>query len=297
MDRMTPVFKIVPNLFIIGAPRCGTTSLHYYLKEHPDVHATDYKDYHFFEYPEKLPSLSRIFIKNYHNQKIILDTGAGYFYDANNIEKILRVSPDAKFILCLRDPVERTISEYNFNFKKGKKGISFARLLGVKLERQIEAMKEEIMKSHYSYYFKNLQMIPEKQLIILPFEELYGAQQDRCFQKLNEFLQLQTKPDLVIRHFNKGIQSGKEGDRMPGTGRIFYWKAVLSITSWRHLFQALLNQREIKKRKINTANDPEKYVLLKRKLACLLGDELNEASNFSGIDFRLFWKTLNTIAQ
>ncbi len=29
--------KIKPNFFIIGCPRCGTTSLHYYLKQHPDI--------------------------------------------------------------------------------------------------------------------------------------------------------------------------------------------------------------------------------------------------------------------
>ena len=38
----------IPNLFIIGAPRCGTTALNSYLNKHPDVLMSTRKESHYF---------------------------------------------------------------------------------------------------------------------------------------------------------------------------------------------------------------------------------------------------------
>jgi sulfotransferase family protein len=38
-----------PNLFIVGAPRCGTTSLWSYLKDHPDIFMSAEKELYFFD--------------------------------------------------------------------------------------------------------------------------------------------------------------------------------------------------------------------------------------------------------
>ena len=40
--------KAKPNFFIVGAPKCGTTSLHEYLQRHPDVFMPFFKEPHFF---------------------------------------------------------------------------------------------------------------------------------------------------------------------------------------------------------------------------------------------------------
>ena len=38
----------LPNFFIVGAPKCGTTALHAYLSQHPDVFMSDPKEPHYF---------------------------------------------------------------------------------------------------------------------------------------------------------------------------------------------------------------------------------------------------------
>ena len=38
----------VPNLFLVGAPKCGTTSLYMYLKQHPEIYMSGNKEPHFF---------------------------------------------------------------------------------------------------------------------------------------------------------------------------------------------------------------------------------------------------------
>ena len=37
-----------PNLFIVGAPKCGTTFLYHYLKKHSDIYFPEFKEPHFF---------------------------------------------------------------------------------------------------------------------------------------------------------------------------------------------------------------------------------------------------------
>src|SRR5688500_19663917 len=41
----------LPNLLIIGAMKCGTTSLHHYLDLHPDISMSDPKEVRFFDDP------------------------------------------------------------------------------------------------------------------------------------------------------------------------------------------------------------------------------------------------------
>src|SRR3989304_3773838 len=40
--------KRKPNLFIVGAPKAGTTALHYFLKQHPDIFMSQMKELRFF---------------------------------------------------------------------------------------------------------------------------------------------------------------------------------------------------------------------------------------------------------
>ena len=38
----------IPNLFVIGAPKCGTTSILKYLDQHPEIFVSDIKEPHYF---------------------------------------------------------------------------------------------------------------------------------------------------------------------------------------------------------------------------------------------------------
>ena len=44
---------IKPNFFFVGAPKCGTTSIAYYLSQHPNIFISNPKEPHFFE--EEIP--------------------------------------------------------------------------------------------------------------------------------------------------------------------------------------------------------------------------------------------------
>jgi len=104
-------------LFIVGAPRCGTTTLSRFLKSHPSVHFPAIKEPHFFAEQElkglsctKLKRrveqdyLQRFFRPN-NARSVGADASVTYFYHPEQLEPILRLWPDSRFVVSVRDPL------------------------------------------------------------------------------------------------------------------------------------------------------------------------------------------------
>ena len=104
-----------PNLFLVGAPRCGTTSLFSYLAAHPDVFGPPQKEPHYYDrdlvgdfgmeasaYAAQYASAT--------SERWLLDGSALYLYSPGAPEAILRDVPDARVVISLRDPVELVAS-------------------------------------------------------------------------------------------------------------------------------------------------------------------------------------------
>ena len=112
-----------PNLFIAGAPRCGTSSLDAYLRDIPGIFMSRIKEPNYFArkvIPDDHPMLKPI---RDEKQYLQLFAGAGtarfrgeasptYLEDPEAPHLINRVAPDARFVVSLRDPVERLHSHY-----------------------------------------------------------------------------------------------------------------------------------------------------------------------------------------
>lgn len=102
-----------PDFFIIGAPRCGTTSLSRYLMRHPQVCFSRPKETHYFAQVSELPSvddLKRDYIDRYFAHRTAGKTATGegsvsYIHLPGAIEQILHFNPDAKFIAMVRNPL------------------------------------------------------------------------------------------------------------------------------------------------------------------------------------------------
>jgi len=108
-----------PNLFIIGAAKSGTTSLHHYLNAHPEVFMSEPKEPGFFVeemdyYPKDEAWYLGLFAAA-GNAKVIGESSTHYtklpIYPGVP-ERIAAFSPDARFIYLMRDPIERAISHY-----------------------------------------------------------------------------------------------------------------------------------------------------------------------------------------
>ncbi|MFC7537994.1 sulfotransferase family protein [Sphingomonas sp. GCM10030256] len=105
--------------FIVGAPRCGTTSLAKYLSRHPEVCFSSTKEPHFFarfdlrgESDERLREIvSTRYLSRYFAQcapsELRMEGSVTSLYAAEQmVEPVLRFWPGARFIIALRDPLE-----------------------------------------------------------------------------------------------------------------------------------------------------------------------------------------------
>lgn len=105
-----------PGFFIIGAPKCGTTSLYEYLRLHPRI---------FMSYPKEpnhynidMPRTLRV-PGNADYEALFARAPAGslcgeaspwYLYSRKAVDGILRDNPNARFIACLRNPADMYVS-------------------------------------------------------------------------------------------------------------------------------------------------------------------------------------------
>lgn len=105
-----------PNFFILGAPKCGTTSLAQWLSEHPNIYMSSSKEPHY--YSRDLRNQQARTAKEYAymfkgvgmEHRAIGEASVWYLYSTEAVPNILSEVPDARFIVCLRNPVDMAYS-------------------------------------------------------------------------------------------------------------------------------------------------------------------------------------------
>ncbi len=204
-----------PNFFIVGAPKAGTTSLREYLIQHPEIFMSAKKEPKFFcsqEYrgPKIFGHITnkedylKIF-KNAKNEKIIGEATARYLSDPQAPSKIHQVSPHAKILISLRDPVERAFSNYlmyRYN----------TRIIKSSLNDEIKNYLENGLKDkkphiglETGFYFegvkKYLKFFGDKQVKIIIFEE-WTKNAKNTIKDILKFLEVNTSYDFdeVVRN-------------------------------------------------------------------------------------------------
>jgi hypothetical protein len=138
----------VPNLFIVGAVKAGTTSLHAYLAGHPDVFMSALKEPHFFASFELSPEFDNFMpvirdadayqalFSGSENFKIVGEASPSYLCDDDAAMRIKAAVPDARIIISLRNPVQRAYSHYLMEFRQGRESRPFAEALEADAKRE-----------------------------------------------------------------------------------------------------------------------------------------------------------------
>ncbi|MCB0704401.1 MAG: sulfotransferase [Saprospiraceae bacterium] len=113
---------ILPNLLVIGAMKAGTTSLHAYLDQHPDIFMSEEKELDFFVEKKYLEKGIDWYKSQFPGPATIRGESSQNYTkrhhpDYTGIpERIKQIIPDVKLIYIVRDPVERYRSHYVENF-------------------------------------------------------------------------------------------------------------------------------------------------------------------------------------
>jgi hypothetical protein len=122
MDLHTIITKMItfnpshsPDFLIIGAQKCGTTSLFYYLLQHPELFLPIEKEIHFFDlkYHHGIDWYRNIFNTGEEgNGKLKGEASPYYIFHPLVAERVFSHIPSVKLILLLRDPVDRAYSHF-----------------------------------------------------------------------------------------------------------------------------------------------------------------------------------------
>lgn len=145
---------ILPNFLIAGSAKCGTSSLHNYLAQHPEIFMSKRKEPRFFSsqvnplplkgpkdyrvekwYVKTFPEYCQLF-KDAGAHKVVGESSADnlYFYKGT-IPVIKKYLGDPKIILVLRNPVKRSFSAYQHLVRDDREQLSFEEGLQAEQER------------------------------------------------------------------------------------------------------------------------------------------------------------------
>lgn len=224
----------LPNFLIIGTAKSGTSSLHHYLKQHPQIYMSPTKETYFFalegqkanfQGPGDQEAINRhavTDIEGYRaqfrgvtNELAIGEAATMYLYSLMAPARIRHYVPDAKLIAILRNPADRAYSSFMHMVRDGREPLTdFAEALQEE-EARIRNSWEHIW--HYKrmgFYHGQLKryfdLFDRDQIKVYLYGELetnpVGVLQDifRFLGVDNAFV-----PDMTLRHNVSGVPKNK----------------------------------------------------------------------------------------
>lgn len=213
----------MPNFVIIGAAKAGTTSLHRYLKQHPDIFMSQPKELRFFPFEGQKPdfrgpdddiTLATITtdLKDYQSH---FEAGANYsargeaspvyLSHPRSAERIHHHIPGAKIIAILRHPADRAFSQFLSRKRDQQEPLNFSDALAA------EEQRAQLGWSHLWHYLRRgfyaaqlkpyFDLFSREQLKICLYED-YARDPVGLMQDLFRFLNVNDAfvPDTSVRH-------------------------------------------------------------------------------------------------
>lgn len=155
--RASTPLRVLPNLLICGAQRCGTTSMYQTLRQHPAVlRPVARKGVHYFDDVTYLNGLgwyrAHFPLRVQVNRRarligeppVIFESSPYYLFQPAAATRIAAALPDAKALVLVRDPVERAYSAYTHEFRRGYETESFERALELE-EQRLDGEEEHLL--------------------------------------------------------------------------------------------------------------------------------------------------------
>lgn len=211
----------LPNYMFLGAAKSATTTYYDILKNHNEVFVPKFKEPHFFNFDKNFSKgidwYSQTYFGNVSEEKAIIDFTPTYLYSNLCAERIFNcLGPKMKFVVILRDPVDRAYSHYNHSVRDGHEEKSFIDAINLEAKR-IDKFKKnndflsELRCSYISQglYFNMLNSYLKyyniNDFLIINFDEEVIKNINKTKTKLSDFLNI----DLTDLDFN--VHSNKSG--------------------------------------------------------------------------------------
>ena len=217
-------FRVLPECFVIGVVRSGTTSLYHYLGQHPCISSSAYDEIGYFDnnyhlgvnwYKSLFPTkFTKNKIIKKHGKFLTYDVTPFYIYNSLVARRILASFPRAKIISNLRNPIDRAYSNYILMYQDGDTTKTFEEMIQIAMD-EIEKNKSKLNDEVYAAdtFYQNIlargfyadqlkiwfEKFQKKQILIIPSEDL-ALKPDQVLTKVFEFLDL---PYFKIKDFTR----------------------------------------------------------------------------------------------
>jgi hypothetical protein len=213
--------------FVVGAPRCGTTAIANWLRGHPDACLSTPKEPHFFAMRDlrgvsddelrkiiKRDYLDRFF-PNRSGASLFAEGSVSYLYMPEQIEPVVRLWPEAKFIICLRNPLEMVPSLHQRHFVNGDETVrEFEQAWSLVAERREgRSVPRSCLEPRFLDYWESgslgkhatnfVKMAGRERCLFVLFEDLQ-VDPRREFQRVLDFLDL---PEFHKAAFERHAES------------------------------------------------------------------------------------------
>ena len=220
---------IKPNFIIAGAGKAGTTSLHEYLGQHPDIFMSTFKEPNYFvpgygydnwnDYLALFAGVS--------GETAVGEASTGYLYCQESPAWIKSLLGCIKIVLILRNPVHRAASLYWWMVREGYEDApTFAKALELEASRiQDPTFPKTCSEFHHSYFYfttglyteqvrRYLDTFGENNVRICIFEEFAKDPRAIC-RDIFDFLGVDQEFEPTIAIHNEA--------RLPASAQLQFW--------------------------------------------------------------------------
>ncbi|GAB4523064.1 MAG: sulfotransferase [Pleurocapsa sp.] len=261
--------KIDNFVLIIGAMKCGTTSLFHYLCQHPQISSPIFKEPNFFSYDERWHNGIEWYLSRWQNwnpkqHKIALEASVNYSKIQSYPKVISRIKTlkdhaNFKFIYIVRDPIERIESHYTYDIaKRREKFETFSKAVDLELIETSKYAKQ--IEPYYNNFSK-------QDILLINFDDL-KLNSEKTVKKVCQFLEID--PDYDFVELKKVYNSTKN--------------QIVDIKIWQFL-------RPIKPlRKVSKIFSPQQKEKIRRLIG---GKEINQNFKLSLAQKKYVLKELN----
>ena len=224
---------MMPNFLVIGASKSGTTSIHRYLEQHPDVYMSPVKEPKFFALEGERPEYKgpgdreawrdsvtsmgeyEALFDGVADERAVGEVSPVYLYSEKAVGRIKHHLPDAKLIAILRNPVERAYSSFLHKRRDGREPFDdFVRALDAEDERMRAGWAYGWRYTRVGFYHEQLvryfRAFAPGQIRVYLYEDLTGGPVG-LMRDVYGFLGVDDAfvPDMSRRHNVSGIPKNR----------------------------------------------------------------------------------------
>lgn len=212
----------LPNFLIVGAAKCGTTSVYHYLKQHPDVFMSSIKEPRFItaqfvKFTDKGigdEKANMKIIRNFEDYCKLFGGSAGkkaigeattdyIYYYKDSIKYIKKYLGEPKIIIMLRNPIERAFSAYMFLVRDNRETLSFEDALNEELNRINDEWRSVWFYKDVGFYYEQVKAYMENfNKVKVCFFDILEKDPLSVMKEIYEFLEVDNNfiPNIRIRY-------------------------------------------------------------------------------------------------